>query len=113
MSVRVDRVFTVRGVGPSRLSEEIALRERWPPLKTVGVLIVLPENLLQEDDVGLECLKGFPNPWERKRAITKAEPFVNVIGENFENPGIDHACRYRTYLNQRRTRPSNLSINGR
>ena len=113
MSVRVHCVLTVGGVRPYRFSEEIALRERWPPLESACVFIVLPENLLQEHDIGLKDPQGFADPRERKRTIPKTEPFVNIVRENFEDPSIDHACRYSTYLNQRRTRPSNLSRNGR
>jgi hypothetical protein len=83
MSVRVHRVFAVCGVGPSRFSEEVALREPWPPLKTARVFIVLPENFLQEYDIELKRLKRFLDPWERKRAIPKTETFVDVVGENF------------------------------
>jgi hypothetical protein len=54
MAMVENRRLSIRDVRPYVLGEKVTLGKIWPPINSRRVPVVLPKNLLQEDDIKVE-----------------------------------------------------------
>ncbi len=83
MAVRVNRILPIRMVRPDRMCQKFKLRIIGPAGNPFLMLLVLPENFLKKNKIGID----FPNRiahFMQDIRISRTEPFMHVIGQNFK-----------------------------
>jgi hypothetical protein len=74
-------VQSISGVRPLILSDKLKLRNRRPITNTLSMLMVRPENLLEEYEIGALRVQGLPNALKDKAPTHRRKPLMDIIGE--------------------------------
>jgi len=84
MAVVVDGIAAVGDVVPNLVGEEIVLRFVGPVVEARGVAAVLPQHLLQEDDVRVERAQTVAQLVDHHAAVELREALVDVVGGDMQ-----------------------------
>ena len=84
MALGIDCVFPVGVMGPDFIGKEFKLGKRRPVFDILLVLVMLPENFLEEDQIRMDLPNRLPDITEHKTTIAGRKALVDVVGEDFQ-----------------------------